>query len=357
MSSCLEDELGVPAEATLLDPATTSSQNEWTLTTNGITSIAVSVESAIRSNPRCLVVGRQAEAADIRIQHGSISRRHAALFLLPHNDKSVLILQDFGSKKGTLVNGEPVKGRRVLQEGDEIIFGCVRENAFRISCLASTKQAENNGQFSYGLSQSPEKSIVEEESAPTREKDTTQPGPDTVLTGRAKREAEIAAMMESLGETPIYKKYTPLAEQMPRNAAISNSGSFGTRGHSERTPSASPDNQDKLDQISCTARRYKLPISERMSLDTDDGSDRNHLVTCIAVDPAGARFVVGNTDKTLRLYDFAGMDRLRRDPFKLMLADEGHVVSDVCYSNTGDRILVGTGSVQPYVLDRDGTEM
>jgi WD40 repeat protein len=75
------------------------------------------------------------------------------------------------------------------------------------------------------------------------------------------------------------------------------------------------------------------------------------------MDPAGSRFAVGSTDNTLRMYDFGGMDRLRLEPFKMLQADEGHVVSGVCYSNTGDRLLVGTGSSQPYVLDRDGAEM
>ena len=77
----------------------------------------------------------------------------------------------------------------------------------------------------------------------------------------------------------------------------------------------------------------------------------------MAVDPAGSRFACGGTDTYLSLYDFAGMDQVRTGPFKTVEVEEGHLVVDVCYSNTGDRLLVATGSVQPKVLDRDGNEM
>ena len=75
----------------------------------------------------------------------------------------------------------------------------------------------------------------------------------------------------------------------------------------------------------------------------------------MAVDPAGSRFAVGGMH--LRLYDFAGMTSIQQDPFKTIEVQEGHVLVDVCYSNTGDRLLVATTSVQPKVLDRDGNEM
>jgi hypothetical protein len=75
----------------------------------------------------------------------------------------------------------------------------------------------------------------------------------------------------------------------------------------------------------------------------------------MAIDPAGSRFAVGGLH--LKLYDFAGMTSIQQDPFKTIEVQEGHVLVDVCYSNTGDRLIVATTSVQPKVLDRDGNEM
>jgi WD repeat-containing protein 70 len=77
----------------------------------------------------------------------------------------------------------------------------------------------------------------------------------------------------------------------------------------------------------------------------------------MALDSAGNRVVVGTTNGSLRFYDFGGMDRVQRGPFKLIQVEEGQKVSDVCFSNIGDRMIVGTGGPQPYVLDRDGGEM
>lgn len=62
-------------------------------------------------------IGR--EASGLLLHDGGISRRHVAV---SRNDSSYVI-QDLGSTNGTMVNGEALRGQRVLQEGDKIFLG------------------------------------------------------------------------------------------------------------------------------------------------------------------------------------------------------------------------------------------
>ena len=79
-------------------------------------------------------------------------------------------------------------------------------------------------------------------------------------------------------------------------------------------------------------------------------------VTAVATDRSGARLSTASNDYTVRLYDFAGMDRNHR-AFKALTPKEDHVVLALSYSPTGDRLLVCTGSRQPMVFDRDGNQL
>jgi hypothetical protein len=65
-----------------------------------------------------LVIGR-ASACDLRLQHPSISRRHAQL--LRTGDR--LVLKDLGSQNGTFVNRVKVDGDTELHAGDELTLG------------------------------------------------------------------------------------------------------------------------------------------------------------------------------------------------------------------------------------------
>jgi hypothetical protein len=64
------------------------------------------------------LVGRGDEA-DVRPFHGSISRRHALLTAIGE----CVFVEDMGSTNGTSVNGELIRTRRVLAEGDVISLG------------------------------------------------------------------------------------------------------------------------------------------------------------------------------------------------------------------------------------------
>jgi two-component system cell cycle sensor histidine kinase/response regulator CckA len=64
-----------------------------------------------------VVIGRGDEC-DVQLDDGKVSRRHARV--LPSADGEVWVVEDVGSRNGTLVNGELVSGRRPLELGDRI---------------------------------------------------------------------------------------------------------------------------------------------------------------------------------------------------------------------------------------------
>src|SRR5258708_38505336 len=70
--------------------------------------------SSIFHLPRsgAVVIGR-APDIELRVQHASVSRRHATIRI----DDGVLRIADLGSHNGTRVNGEPGTEARVLASG------------------------------------------------------------------------------------------------------------------------------------------------------------------------------------------------------------------------------------------------
>lgn len=317
MSKSLEEEFGLPENASL-------SQTPPFLLISSQGSISISPSTSLHhdssKSPKCLLVGRQASTADIRIQHKSISRKHALFYYI----NGELYLQDLGGKHGTTLNGQRVEGTSKLQHGDELYFGNVTTSTFIVKAPATSE------------SETKESTTTETETVPQDDKEESPPPPPGHgLTGRAKREAEIAAMMASLDEKPKYQTYVP-----PPTAK--------QQQEEEEEKEVPHDLQ--------MATKYSIPIQELFDVNIDSTSnDVRTKTSCMAIDPAGSRFAVGGLH--LKLYDFAGMTSIQQDPFKTIEVQEGHVLVDVCYSNTGDRLIVATTSVQPKVLDRDGNEM
>lgn len=301
--SSLEEELGLPEAASLTGEAKLSTQSA-TIEINGATS----------KHERVVLVGRQAATADLRIQHGSISRKHAALYYL-HGE---LYLKDLGGKHGTMVNGNNVVDSIVLQHGDKIQFGNVRESIFTVSIDNKTSRKSHTGEGSNSVDQSV--------TAVSDQQVMAQAGEG--LTGREKRQAEIEAMMASLDQVPVYTKPPEVVVQ---------------------------DVQEQQSVDEKRAKKYKLPVTDRLVL--PDESDRKTTCTCLSVDPAGARFAVGSTDSVLRFYDFGGIDQRNMSPFKSIIVEDGYWATSCCYSNTGDKVLVGTGGLQPIVFDREGDKL
>ncbi len=65
-----------------------------------------------------IVVGR-ANAADLILVEGMVSRRHARFAM----QSGQLCVNDLGSTNGTFVNGEKVRGEHALGEGDRVLIG------------------------------------------------------------------------------------------------------------------------------------------------------------------------------------------------------------------------------------------
>jgi DNA-binding winged helix-turn-helix (wHTH) protein len=86
--------------------------------------------------PGANVLGRLPEAA-VWIESGAVSRRHAVVTV---SDGGASI-EDLGSKNGTFVNRERVRGVRPLADGDEIRLGPVRL-VFRLLAAPSTTESQ-----------------------------------------------------------------------------------------------------------------------------------------------------------------------------------------------------------------------
>jgi pSer/pThr/pTyr-binding forkhead associated (FHA) protein len=113
-----EGDCVVTTISTLLSP--TSSMRNNGNHTNTTTNNGGTPHAAAPLPPRCLIVGRQASASDIRIDHKSVSRKHTALYYSCTNknkhsqsqqimdedsEESSLVVHDLGGKFGTYVNG------------------------------------------------------------------------------------------------------------------------------------------------------------------------------------------------------------------------------------------------------------
>jgi diguanylate cyclase (GGDEF)-like protein len=71
------------------------------------------------------VIGRE-DDVDLSLGDPAVSRRHATLV----DDDGRWSIEDLGSKNGTRVNGEHIRGRRELQQGDRIAVGANTELVF-----------------------------------------------------------------------------------------------------------------------------------------------------------------------------------------------------------------------------------
>lgn len=310
----LEDELQIPPDAYM--PASSG----FSLKLSNGSSIELSRTTSLRasSSPRCLIVGRQAASSDLRIQHGTISRKHAAFYFMPGN---VIMLKAFGGKHGTRVNSQLVEGAVELRQGDVIVFGSVWESTFILQApMDMPREAKvlNN-------------TTVHDVIVPGGSQIATEPQDDDapkVGVTRHDREAQIAAMVASFDEKPIYQAYTPVMTQLEA---------------------------PRIAKHDSAAQQHGFPIAHEFHIDSPDENTK-HVLASLIVDKSGSRFAVG-IGPYLKLYDFSGMDRQRTTPFKTIIVEEGYNVEHACYSNSGHQILVGTASPQPTILDRDGESM
>lgn len=314
--------------------------------------LASSAHNTTGTGRNYLLVGRQAATCDIRINHKSLSRQHAVLYYRPQPSSSSLWVVDLQTKSGTTVNGQRIisstnntNTATRLYPGDTIQFG----KAQPIFSVEWNISKENNAPI---IPEEEEPVGVSETAAgEDAEEEEEEEGP--VLTGRAQRQAEIAAMMASLDEAPTYAKYVPTAAEEEQQ-----------RSKNQPTP---PSLQDAITAKETRRMdKYKLPLQEATSWASvieessasSEGasSSRGHL-SAIAMDPTGARFALGSMDSALRLYDFGGFHPDHPTPFQNVYVQEGYPVRSIAYAPSGDRYVVATGSSQPRLMDRDGEEL
>ncbi|KAJ1658695.1 hypothetical protein IWQ61_002103 [Dispira simplex] len=113
-------------------------------------------------------------------------------------------------------------------------------------------------------------------------------------------------------------------------------------------PKSTSTSDTDSDQDSSESADSEFPITQSVQM-------RQHAktVSCLALDPAGARLVSGSYDYTVNLWDFAGMDTSLR-PFRTVEPFGEYQIRDVQFSHSGDRFLVASGACVPKLFDRDG---
>lgn len=283
----LEEELGIPMDASLVIPTTLPgpirlsfaplhslpsltlsnpiqrSQSDVGVSISTVVSPASSSRNydaaAATAPPRCLIVGRQASASDVRIDHKSISRRHAALYYT--TTRSSFVVHDLGGKFGTFVDGTRLDmyGRRYLPlrrrggggggttNDDDDIHNIRHEIRFgnsplicRVTCnlTAADEKAESSGSIppsmmmmnaidigdesriggnddDVDVTTTADHQTQDDETAHDKAAADNKTNDDTtVITNnntdestREAREVQIAAMIASLESDPVYEKY------------------------------------------------------------------------------------------------------------------------------------------------------
>ena len=269
----------------------------------------------LASNPELQYwcIGRQASTCHVRITHKSISRQHAILYFSSSSEQ--LYLHDLGGKHGSYVNQTRISSdKHPLQDKDVLSFGNCTQPTFTLH-LTSTVIKK----------QPPVVSTVVGDG----------------LTGRAKREAEIAAAMASLDQTPTY---TPPSPSTTTIVALL------------------PPKQKKKKE----APPY-LPVQNVVWLESsviqDDlkssanannaNSSSALLITSVAWDKSGTRCILGSSDAILRFYDVS--QKLSCFQQVRVCPSDCHTpILDIQFNCSGSHALVCTTSSQPLVLDRDG---
>ena len=384
----IDNELSIPSKATISPPPIVESHAHFMFVGDNLDElitipksandighpIPISLDLSIRNSgdtePRALIVGRQASAADVRVDHKSVSRRHTAFYY--SSDDGVLVIQDLGGKHGTVVDGARIEKNGTVkfqfdgkQKEHIIQFGNAPAKC-RLT-LPKVKGAAPTGE----PATTEETAVTSEVNAidlnsETKEQGNTQTEtkePDT----RESREAQIAAMIASFDSAPVYKKYVATDE----DEHMSNITKANTQQAAAATASTTQQRANN---------KYNLPITESISLSpgsnsfsSSDGTNTalqvNSSVSALCFEPSGSRLVAGHRDGTLRFYDFHGMKPTTNStndvyypPFRIVDSDNDpldstgrHVLTCLGPSPSGASWIVGTTSSQPKVIDREGS--
>ena len=86
-----------------------------------------------------MTIGRAAGQCELVVPHATVSRRHARVRTVRSDDS--VVIQDLGSKNGTLVRGAPITGEVRLTDGAVIQIGSV-ELTLRIWSEGKSSETE-----------------------------------------------------------------------------------------------------------------------------------------------------------------------------------------------------------------------
>jgi pSer/pThr/pTyr-binding forkhead associated (FHA) protein len=87
-----------------------------------------------------VIVGRSKQA-DLQIEEGYVSRRHARLWI---DDAGSLMVEDLGSANGTFINGRRIDRRSSLGPGDRV---CFDETEFHVESHGGRSDSDPNATF------------------------------------------------------------------------------------------------------------------------------------------------------------------------------------------------------------------
>ncbi|KAI5123581.1 hypothetical protein M0805_003399 [Coniferiporia weirii] len=94
-----------------------------------------------------------------------------------------------------------------------------------------------------------------------------------------------------------------------------------------------------------------FPITHELAM-----KDHTKVVSALAIDSSGARFVSGSHDYDCKLWDFGGMGASPK-PFKTWEPAGTYYVHDLKFSPDGTKFLAISGTIQPKLFSRDGEEI
>ncbi len=317
--------ISVPLDASVEPDPTTATTTAALVFETG--SIVIGTPSLVHKDRNYLLVGRQAVSCDIRISHKSLSRQHAVLYYRG----SSLWVMDLHTKSGTTVNDSRIKAHQPVQlNPNDTIQWAKAQPIFKVrweSPQQTTKANDTVDQAVVTVTLPDTLGVVS-----SNHDDNNEP----VSTSRSQRHAEIAAMVASLDQAPSYTKYVPTEESTSSNLP---------------NPTTSTVESSRMTTIT---NKYKLPLQEATTWAVTESTGSSH--SAVAMDPSGARFAIGSMDSSLRLYDFGGFNPDNPCPFQNIYVQEGYPTRSIAYAPSGDRYVVATGSAQPRVMDRDGSD-
>ncbi|XP_031621375.1 gastrulation defective protein 1 homolog [Contarinia nasturtii] len=133
------------------------------------------------------------------------------------------------------------------------------------------------------------------------------------------------------------------------------SSGHGSKVTKKKDDNESADSYDDLsdsedDDESNVGLANRIPASHEVQMVHGTRS-----ILALASDPSGARLASGSIDSSLCFWNFAGMDTSMRS-FRTLNPAENYPIRSLCYSVTGDMIMIVSGNSQAKVLDRDGFE-